>query len=39
MGKIPGAKIGKEWRLKKSIIDKWFYQHIDDKFKHLLDEE
>ena len=22
-GKIPGAKIGKEWRFRKSIIDEW----------------
>jgi nitrogen PTS system EIIA component len=31
-GKIPSAKLGKEWRFKKSIIDKWFDQHIDQKF-------
>ena len=30
--KIPAAKLGKEWRFKKSIIDEWFIQHIDDKF-------
>ena len=22
-GKIPAAKLGKEWRFRKSIIDKW----------------
>jgi PTS system nitrogen regulatory IIA component len=38
-GKIPGAKIGKEWRFKKSLIDKWFDQHIDDKFSDLLEGE
>ena len=27
-GKIPAAKFGKEWRFKKSLIDKW----IDAKF-------
>jgi PTS system nitrogen regulatory IIA component len=34
--KIPAAKLGKEWRFKKSIIDKWFNQHIDDKFSDYL---
>ena len=32
-GKIPAAKLGKEWRFKRSMIEKWFDQHIDDKFK------
>lgn len=36
-GKIPAAKIGKEWRFRKDIIDAWFRQHIDEKFKPLLD--
>ena len=35
--KIPAAKLGKEWRFKKSIIDKWFNQHIDEKFTHIVD--
>jgi len=35
--KIPAAKLGKEWRFKKSIIDEWFIHHIDDKFKDVLD--
>ena len=35
-GKIPAAKIGKEWRFRKSVIDKWFNQHIDDKFSEFL---
>lgn len=30
--KIPAAKLGKEWRFKRSMIDKWFDQHIDEKF-------
>jgi PTS system nitrogen regulatory IIA component len=34
--KIPAAKLGKEWRFKKSIIDRWFNQHIDDKFNDFL---
>ena len=36
--KIPAAKLGKEWRFKKSIIDAWFVRHIDDKFKEIVDE-
>lgn len=31
--KIPAAKLGKEWRFRKSMIDQWFNEHIDDKFK------
>lgn len=34
--KIPAAKLGKEWRFRKSIIDKWFNHHIDDKFNEFL---
>lgn len=34
--RIPAAKIGKEWRFKKSIIDEWFAAYIDDKFKDLV---
>ncbi len=34
--KIPAAKIGKEWRFKKSIIDEWFIQHIDKKFHDVI---
>ena len=30
--RIPAAKLGKEWRFKKSIIDAWFEDHIDAKF-------
>lgn len=36
-GKIPAAKLGKEWRFKKSVIDKWFNQHIDQKFSEYLE--
>ncbi|MDN5214269.1 helix-turn-helix domain-containing protein [Fulvivirgaceae bacterium BMA12] len=35
-GKIPAAKIGKEWRFRKDIIDEWFIQHMDEKFLPLL---
>ena len=34
--KIPAAKLGKEWRFKKSIIDEWYIQHIDEKFKDII---
>lgn len=36
-GKIPAAKLGKEWRFRKSVIDKWFNQHIDDKFSEYFE--
>jgi excisionase family DNA binding protein len=35
--KIPAAKLGKEWRFKKSLIDEWFDKHIDEKFKNNND--
>lgn len=31
--KIPAAKLGKEWRFKKSMVDKWFIESMDEKFK------
>ncbi len=34
--KIPAAKLGKEWRFKKSIVDEWFLQHIDEKFSDVI---
>lgn len=37
--KIPGAKIGNVWRFKKSIIDKWFIQHIDKKFNDVIQSD
>jgi excisionase family DNA binding protein len=36
--KIPAAKLGKEWRFRKSVIDKWFNQHIDKKFSEYLEK-
>ena len=36
-GKIPAAKLGKEWRFRKSVIDRWFNQHIDGKFSEFLE--
>lgn len=35
--KIPAAKLGKEWRFKRSVIDKWFNNHINDKFSNYLE--
>ena len=34
--KIPAAKLGKEWRFKKSIIDEWFLEHIDKRFSGVI---
>lgn len=36
--KIPAAKLGKEWRFKRSIIDKWFNNHISDRFSEYVNE-
>ena len=35
--KIPAAKLGKEWRFRKSLIDEWFIQHIDERFQSVID--
>ncbi|MCB2230511.1 helix-turn-helix domain-containing protein [bacterium] len=35
--KIPAAKLGKEWRFKKSLIDEWYLQHIDEKFNGVIE--
>jgi len=35
--RIPAAKLGKEWRFRKSIIDDWFLQHIDEKFSDVVE--
>ena len=37
--KIPAAKLGKEWRFKKSMIDKWFNESIDKKFRDYFEED
>lgn len=34
--RIPAAKLGKEWRFKRSIVDAWFNQHIDEKFNFIV---
>ena len=36
--RIPAAKLGKEWRFRKSIIDSWLDEQIlgaDSRFEHL----
>jgi excisionase family DNA binding protein len=36
--KIPAAKLGKEWRFRKSIIDRWLDEqilHDDSGFSHM----
>lgn len=37
--KIPAVKLGKEWRFRRSLIDKWFNEHLDEKFRNYLDED
>ncbi|MBU8934367.1 MAG: helix-turn-helix domain-containing protein [candidate division Zixibacteria bacterium] len=34
--RIPAAKLGKEWRFKRSLIDEWYLQHIDGKFEAVI---
>jgi excisionase family DNA binding protein len=36
-GKIPAVKLGKEWRFRKSVIDRWFNRHFDGKFTEYLE--
>jgi excisionase family DNA binding protein len=39
--RIPGAKLGKEWRFRKSIIDRWLDEQIlrdDSGFSHLREK-
>lgn len=38
--RIPAAKLGKEWRFRKSILDRWLDDQIlcdDSGFSHLRD--
>lgn len=38
--RIPAAKLGKEWRFRKSIIDRWLDEQIlcdESGFGHLRD--
>jgi excisionase family DNA binding protein len=34
--KIPAAKLGKEWRFRKSVVDKWFNEQMDNKFRDFF---
>jgi excisionase family DNA binding protein len=34
--KIPAAKLGKEWRFRKSIIDEWILMQMDRKFDAVV---
>ena len=34
--RIPAAKLGKEWRFRKSIIDEWILHHIDERFDEII---
>ena len=34
--KIPAAKLGKEWRFRKSVVDKWFNEQMDAKFRDFF---
>jgi excisionase family DNA binding protein len=37
--RIPAVKLGKEWRFRRSIIDRWFDDQLlgDARFAHLKD--
>lgn len=37
-GKIPAAKIGREWRFRRDLVDAWFNQHIQEKFQPLVED-
>ncbi len=39
--RIPAAKLGKEWRFRKSILDRWLDEQIlssESGFRHLRQE-
>ncbi len=39
--RIPAAKLGKEWRFRKSIVDRWLDEQIlssESGFEHLKQE-
>ncbi len=33
-GKIPAAKLGKEWRFSKRILEEWFLDHFEKKYRN-----
>lgn len=38
-GKIPAAKLGKEWRFSKRILEEWFLGHFDEKYNNNEEKE
>ena len=41
-GRIPAAKLGKEWRFRRSVIDRWLDHQLlgeDSGFGHLRKDE
>jgi len=32
-GKVPGQKVGKHWRFKRDVIDRWLDTSIDEETK------
>jgi excisionase family DNA binding protein len=40
-GRIPAAKLGKEWRFRRSVIDRWLDDRMlgeDSGFAHLRED-
>ncbi len=40
--RIPAVKLGKEWRFRRSILDRWLDEQMlsdDSGFSHLREEE
>ena len=40
--RIPAVKLGKEWRFRKSVLDRWLDEQMlgeDSGFRHLRDPE
>ena len=33
--RIPAVKLGKEWRFRKSILDRWLDEQMDSGFSHM----
>ena len=33
--RIPAVKLGKEWRFRRSILDRWLDEQMDKGFDHL----
>jgi excisionase family DNA binding protein len=37
--RIPAVKLGKEWRFRRSILDRWLDDQMDKDFEHLRQEK